>query len=109
MRSRLCPSCSRFIPATQERCARCKTQHSRQKRAARPDLHDSGYKHARREFITAHVQRMGWYCPGDEQHPAHPVTKASDLTIDHINPIADRADQTNWRILCRSRNSARRP
>ena len=106
MPHRVCVDCKRPTP-TGNRCAPCQHAHQRRRNAQRAHLQNEEYRKLRREYMDAHLERRGHWCPGHDQHEGH---LSYDLTIDHIQPVAsgiDPMDTRNWRILCRSANSSK--
>jgi hypothetical protein len=87
------------------RCADCQRDRDRAKRAKRPDLDDAQERKRRRQLVADHRERIGDWCPGLEDHPAHPC---ADLVADHVIEIAVGGLATGpLRVLCRSENSRR--
>ena len=87
--------------------SRC-TEHARQSNRSR---HNALYSTRAWQRLSARVLRAlrgerGNWCPG-YQRPAH---RASDLTVDHVVPLAAGGapfDITNCAVLCRSCNSTK--
>jgi hypothetical protein len=88
------------------RCADCQRQRDRAKAARRPDLHnDARERERRRRVVADHRARVGDWCPGLGQHPAHP---SADLVADHLVEVAGGGLASGpLRVLCRSENSRR--
>jgi hypothetical protein len=87
------------------RCADCQTNHNRAKRARRPDLDDAAERRRRRQLVADHRAVVGDWCPGLDQHPAHPC---ADLVADHVVEVANGGLASGpLRVLCRSENSRR--
>ena len=97
MAPRPCLHCGRLTPTSP--CRRCASEANAKRNARRTWYHGTWTADSRRAR-AAWVAEHGWVCPG-YQRPAH---KATDLTVDHINP-AD--PDSPIRILCRSCNSSR--
>lgn len=101
---KLCSVCGVVTSRTGSRCS----QHARQSNRTR---HNALYSTRAWQRLSARVLRAwrgqhGNWCPG-YQRPAHP---ASDLTVDHIVPLAAGGaplDYTNCAVLCRSCNSTK--
>jgi hypothetical protein len=75
------------------------------KRARRPDLDDRAERNRRRRLVADHRATVGDWCPGLEDHPAHP---SADLVADHVVEVAISGLATGpLRVLCRSENSRR--
>jgi hypothetical protein len=75
------------------------------KRAKRPDLDDRHERERRRRLVADHRAEVGDWCPGLEDHPAHP---SADLVADHVIEVAITGLATGpLRVLCRSENSRR--
>jgi hypothetical protein len=59
----------------------------------------------RRRLVADHRATIGDWCPGLEDHPAHP---SADLVADHVVEVAVSGLETGpLRVLCRSENSRR--
>jgi hypothetical protein len=67
------------------RCRDCQTSYERAKRAKRPDLNNRQERERRRRLAAEHRATIGDWCPGLEDHPAHP---SADLTADHVVEVA---------------------
>jgi hypothetical protein len=84
---------------------RVRAPHDRVKRAKRPDLDDHHERERRRRLVADHRATVGDWCPGLEDHPAHP---SADLVADHVIEVAITGLATGpLRVLCRSENSRR--
>jgi 5-methylcytosine-specific restriction enzyme A len=87
------------------RCHACQRAKDQAKRAKRPDLDDHRERERRRRLVADHRATIGDWCPGLEDHPAHP---SADLVADHVIEIAIGGLVTGpLRVLCRSENSRR--
>jgi hypothetical protein len=87
------------------RCHACQRTQDQAKRARRPDLDDAQERKRRRRLVADHRERIGDWCPGLEDHPAHPC---ADLVADHVVEVAVAGLATGpLRVLCRSENSRR--
>lgn len=66
----------------------------------------STWQRIRRQVLDEHRDEHGNWCPGDDDHAAHP---SSDLTVDHVDPLATTGgrDTGRYRVVCRSANSRR--
>jgi hypothetical protein len=59
----------------------------------------------RRRLVATHRATVGDWCPGLEDHPAHPC---ADLVADHVVEVAINGLETGpLRVLCRSENGRR--
>jgi hypothetical protein len=59
----------------------------------------------RRHAVATHRAEVGDWCPGLEDHPAHPC---ADLVADHVVEVAVGGLETGpLRVLCRRENSRR--
>jgi hypothetical protein len=102
--TRPCLGCRRPVRG-KPRCRDCATAHDRAKRAKRPDLNDHRERERRRRLVAEHRATIGDWCPGLEDHPAHP---SADLVADHVVEVAIGGLATGpLRVLCRSENSRR--
>lgn len=89
---RPCIDCG--TPTNGSRCRRCTTPDPRS---------TAGWTRTSQNILAAHRATHGNWCPGTDTHPAHPST---DLTVDHIDPLATTGRDTGrYRVLCRSENS----
>jgi hypothetical protein len=87
------------------RCGSCQRAKDQAKRQRRPDLDDAAERKRRRALVADHRARIGDWCPGLEDHPAHPC---ADLVADHVIEIAIGGLATGpLRVLCRQENSRR--
>jgi hypothetical protein len=101
---RPCLGCGRSVRG-RPRCADCSREYQRAKRARRPDLDDHHERERRRRLVATHRVTIGDWCPGLEDHPAHPC---ADLVADHVIEVAISGLATGpLRVLCRSENSRR--
>jgi hypothetical protein len=101
---RNCLGCGRSVRG-RSRCTDCQRDHQRAKRARRPDLDDAAERKRRARLVADHRARVGDWCPGLGQHPAHPC---ADLVADHVVEVAAGGPATGpLRVLCRSENSRR--
>jgi len=101
---RSCLGCGRSVRG-RPRCGDCQRTKDQAKRARRPDLDDHHERQRRRRLVADHRARIGDWCPGLDQHPAHPC---ADLVADHVIEIANGGLATGpLRVLCRSENSRR--
>jgi hypothetical protein len=57
----------------------------RAKHARRPDMRTYAETERRRRLVADHRARVGDWCPGLEDHPAHP---SADLVADHVIEVA---------------------
>jgi hypothetical protein len=59
----------------------------------------------RRRLVADHRATIGDWCPGLEDHPAHP---SADLVADHVIEVAVSGLETGpLRVLCRAENGRR--
>jgi hypothetical protein len=87
------------------RCSDCQRTYDRAKRQRRPDLDDAAERKRRRLLVADHRARVGDWCPGLGDHPAHP---SADLVADHVVEVAAGGLASGpLRVLCRSENSRR--
>jgi hypothetical protein len=101
---RRCLDCTRSVRG-KPRCGDCQRVKDRAKRARRPDLDDAAERERRRRLVADHRARVGDWCPGLGQHPAHPC---ADLVADHVVEVAAGGLASGpLRVLCRSENSRR--
>ena len=58
--------------------------------------------------IDRYVAEVGLWCPGWRDRPAHPVSDRSELTFDHLEPLALGGDvRGDGMVRCKPCNSAR--
>ena len=101
---RRCLDCKASVRG-KPRCGDCQRTRDRAKRAKRPDLDDAAERRRRRQLVADHRARVGDWCPGLGQHPAHP---SADLVADHVVEVAAGGLASGpLRVLCRSENSRR--
>jgi hypothetical protein len=101
---RPCLGCGRSVRG-KPRCDDCQRDRDRAKRARRPDLDDAAERKRRARLVADHRARVGDWCPGLGQHPAHPC---ADLVADHVVEVAAGGLASGpLRVLCRSENSRR--
>ncbi len=101
---RRCLDCPTMVRG-KSRCTDCARAKDRAKRARRPDLDDAAERKRRQRLVADHRARVGDWCPGLDQHPAHPC---ADLVADHVIEVAAGGLATGpLRVLCRSENSRR--
>lgn len=101
---RPCLGCGR--PARgKPRCNNCKRNQERAKHARRPDMRTHAETERRRRLVADHRATVGDWCPGLDQHPAHP---SADLVADHVVEVAAGGPETGpLRVLCREENGRR--
>ncbi|TXG90681.1 hypothetical protein DW322_11215 [Rhodococcus rhodnii] len=102
-RNRVCstPGCPRMQPETQ--CLEHRRDENRHRHATTPtkSTRDWAERQRRATAVNAHRARHGGWCPGYGV-PAH---HATDLTADHIVPVARGGDPRGpLTVLCRSCN-----
>jgi hypothetical protein len=101
---RPCLDCGRAVRG-KPRCRDCTASHDRAKAARRPDMRTHAETERRRRMVATHRATVGDWCPGLEDHPAHPC---ADLVADHIVEVAAGGPESGpLRVLCRSENSRR--
>jgi hypothetical protein len=101
---RPCLGCGRSVRG-KPRCTSCQRDRDRPKRVRRPDLDDAAERKRRARLVADHRGRIGDWCPGLGQHPAHPC---ADLVADHVVEVAAGGLASGpLRVLCRSENSRR--
>jgi hypothetical protein len=101
---RACLDCGTQVRG-KPRCRDCQGTHDRAKRARRPDLDDTHERERRRRLVADHRATVGDWCPGLEDHPAHP---SADLVADHVIEVAISGLGTGpLRVLCRQENGRR--
>jgi hypothetical protein len=101
---RPCLNCGKPVRG-KPRCRDCQSMADQAKRAKRPDLDDHHERERRRRLVADHRATIGDWCPGLEDHPAHP---SADLTADHVIEVAVSGLGTGpLRVLCRQENSRR--
>jgi 5-methylcytosine-specific restriction protein A len=101
--TRPCLNCGKPVRG-KTRCHDCQAMVDRAKRAKRPDLADH-HERERRRLVADHRAEVGDWCPGLEDHPAHP---SADLTADHVVEVAvSGLTMGPLRVLCRQENGRR--
>jgi hypothetical protein len=101
---RPCLDCGKPVRG-KPRCGTCTANQARAKAAKRPDMRTYVETERRRRLVASHRADVGDWCPGLEDHPAHPC---ADLVADHVVEVAISGLETGpLRVLCRSENSRR--
>jgi hypothetical protein len=101
---RPCLDCGKQVRG-KPRCRDCQTNRDRAKAAKRPDMRTHAETERRRRLVATHRATVGGWCPGLEDHPAHPC---ADLVADHVIEVAISGLETGpLRVLCRSENGRR--
>jgi hypothetical protein len=101
---RPCLDCGKAVRG-KPRCGTCTANQARAKAAKRPDMRTYAETERRRRLVASHRADVGDWCPGLEDHPAHPC---ADLVADHVVEVAISGLATGpLRVLCRSENSRR--
>jgi 5-methylcytosine-specific restriction enzyme A len=101
---RPCLDCGRQVRG-KPRCRDCQARLDRVKAAKRPDMRTHAETERRRRLVADHRARVGDWCPGLEDHPAHP---SADLVADHVVEVAISGLETGpLRVLCRRENGRR--
>jgi hypothetical protein len=101
---RPCLDCGKAVRG-KPRCGTCTANQARAKAAKRPDMRTYAETERRRRLVASHRADVGDWCPGLEDHPAHPC---ADLVADHVVEVAISGLETGpLRVLCRQENSRR--
>lgn len=101
---RACLGCGRAVRG-KPRCRDCQANRDRAKAAKRPDMRRHAETERRRRLVADHRARIGDWCPGLEDHPAHPC---ADLVADHVVEVAISGLESGpLRVLCRPENGRR--
>jgi 5-methylcytosine-specific restriction endonuclease McrA len=95
---RPCKDCGTIARAA--RCDECDRKYKRIKEATRPSRAQRGYDYQWRKISKALRQEQPW-CSA--------CGKTTDLTVDHIQPLADGGltVRSNLQVLCRGCNSSK--
>jgi 5-methylcytosine-specific restriction enzyme A len=102
--ARACLDCGKQVRG-KTRCRDCQGRADQAKRARRPDLDNHHERERRRRLVADHRATIGDWCPGLEDHPAHP---SADLVADHVIEVAISGLGTGpLRVLCRQENGRR--
>jgi hypothetical protein len=102
--TRACLDCGRQVRG-KPRCRDCTAAKGRAKAAKRPTMHTYAEAERRRRLVATHRAEVGDWCPGIEDHPAHPC---ADLVADHVVEVAIGGLESGpLRVLCRQENSRR--
>jgi hypothetical protein len=102
--NRPCLDCGKQVRG-KPRCRDCHARIEQRKRTRRPDLDNHHERERRRRLVADHRATVGDWCPGLEDHPAHP---SADLTADHVIEVAVSGLTTGpLRVLCRQENGRR--
>jgi hypothetical protein len=102
--TRPCLDCGKQVRG-KPRCRACSARVDQAKRARRPDMRTYQETERRRRAVATHRAEVGDWCPGLEDHPAHPC---ADLVADHVIEVARSGLETGpLRVLCRRENSRR--
>jgi 5-methylcytosine-specific restriction enzyme A len=101
---RPCLDCGKQVRG-KPRCRDCQARAGRAKAAKRPDMRTYAETERRRRAVADHRATVGDWCPGIEDHPAHP---SADLVADHVVEVAIGGLETGpLRVLCRGENGRR--
>jgi hypothetical protein len=101
---RPCLDCGKPVRG-KPRCRDCDARIGRAKAAKRPAMRTYQEAERRRRAVATHRAEVGDWCPGLDQHPAHPC---ADLVADHLVEVAAGGLESGpLRVLCRSENSRR--
>ena len=99
--TRACLDCGKPVRG-KTRCRDCQGHADKAKRARRPDLDNHHERERRRRLVADHRATIGDWCPGLEDHLAHP---SADLVADHVVEVAISGLATGpLRVLCRQEN-----
>jgi 5-methylcytosine-specific restriction protein A len=102
--ARACLDCGRQVRG-KPRCRDCQAKQDHAKASKRPVMRTYQEAERRRRLVADHRATVGDWCPGLEDHPAHP---SADLVADHVVEVAVSGLATGpLRVLCRSENSRR--
>jgi 5-methylcytosine-specific restriction protein A len=102
--ARACLDCGKQVRG-KPRCGTCTARVARAKAAKRPGMRTYTETERRRRLVADHRANVGDWCPGLEDHPAHP---SADLVADHVVEVAISGLETGpLRVLCRQENSRR--
>jgi hypothetical protein len=101
---RPCLDCGKQVRG-KPRCRDCEHVLGQAKAAKRPGMRTYPETERRRRLVADHRATIGDWCPGLEDHPAHP---SADLVADHVIEVAVNGLETGpLRVLCRGENSRR--
>jgi 5-methylcytosine-specific restriction enzyme A len=101
---RPCLDCGKQVRG-KPRCRDCQALAGRAKAAKRPDMRTYQETERRRRLVADHRATIGDWCPGLEDHPAHP---SADLVADHVVEVAiGGLERGPLRVLCRAENGRR--
>jgi hypothetical protein len=101
---RPCLDCGRPVRG-KPRCSGCTARIARAKAARRPAMRTYAETERRRRAVATHRAEVGDWCPGLEDHPAHPC---ADLVADRVIEVAIGGLETGpLRVLCRQENGRR--
>jgi hypothetical protein len=102
--ARACLNCGKQVRG-KTRCRDCQAQAELTKRAKRPTMRTYQETQRRRRAVATHRAEVGDWCPGLEDHPAHPC---ADLVADHVVEVRISGLETGpLRVLCRQENGRR--
>jgi 5-methylcytosine-specific restriction enzyme A len=102
--ARACLDCGKQVRG-KTRCRDCTAKQNRAKAAKRPEMRTYAETERRRRLVADHRATVGDWCPGLEDHPAHP---SADLVADHVVEVAVSGLETGpLRVLCRRENGRR--
>jgi 5-methylcytosine-specific restriction protein A len=102
--ARACLDCGKPVRG-KPRCQGCTAKQERAKAAKRPGMRTYSETERRRRLVADHRAEVGDWCPGLEDHPAHP---SADLVADHVVEVAIGGLETGpLRVLCRAENGRR--
>jgi 5-methylcytosine-specific restriction enzyme A len=101
---RACLDCGKQVRG-KPRCGTCTARLARAKAAKRPGMRTYSETERRRRLVADWRSQVGDWCPGLEDHPAHPT---ADLVADHVVEVAISGLETGpLRVLCRQENGRR--
>ena len=101
---RACLDCGKAVRG-KPRCHDCQAKRDQAKRTRQPDMRTHAETERRRRLVADQRARVGDWCPGLEDHPAHP---SADLVADHVIEVAVGGLESGpLRVLCRQENGRR--
>jgi hypothetical protein len=102
--ARACLDCGKQVRG-KPRCRDCQAKRDQAKATKRPNMRTYQETERRRRAVADHRATVGDWCPGMEDHPAHP---SADLVADHVIEVAVNGLETGpLRVLCRQENGRR--
>lgn len=98
---RACIDCG--TPSRGRRCARHERVRERKRGSAAARGYGRSWREAAADAVRTHVELYGWTCPGFNRQ-AHAST---DLTADHVDPLALGGTGDVIAVMCRSCNASK--